>query len=110
MLLQVLYSLRSERQLMEQVEYNLLFRWLVGLSIDDAVWLPSEFSKNRERLIEHDAVIEFFNAVVKIAKEKDCLSGEHFSVDGALIQARASHKSFVRKDDQGHPRALAVTS
>ncbi|ELW9773768.1 TPA: IS5 family transposase [Pseudomonas aeruginosa] len=100
MLLQVLYSVRSERQLMEQTQYNLLFRWFIGLSMDDEVWVPSVFTKNRERLIEHDAVIEFFNEVLKIAHKKHWLSGEHFSVDGTLIQAWAGHKSFVRKDDE----------
>lgn len=99
MLLQVLYSVRSERQMMEQVQYNLLFRWFIGLSMDDVVWVPTVFTKNRERLIKHDAVIEFFNEVVAIAQEKELLSGEHFSVDGTLIQAWASHKSFVRKSD-----------
>jgi transposase len=99
MLLQVLYSVRSERQLMEQVQYNLLFRWFIGLSMDDAVWVPTVFTKNRERLIKHDAVIEFFNEVLAIAEKKCWLSGEHFSVDGTLIQAWAGHKSFVRKDD-----------
>ena len=99
MLLQVLYSVRSERQLMEQVQYNLLFRWFIGLSMDDAVWVPTVFSKNRERLIEHDAVIGFFNEVVQIADQRNWLSGEHFSVDGTLIQAWAGHKSFKRKDD-----------
>lgn len=99
MLLQVLYSVRSERQLMEQVQYNLLFRWFVGLSMDDVVWVPTVFTKNRERLIGHDAVIEFFNEVVAIAQEKDLLSGEHFSVDGTLIKAWASHKSFLPKSD-----------
>lgn len=99
MLLQVLYSVRSERQLMEQVQYNLLFRWFIGLSMDDEVWVPSVFTKNRERLIEHDAVIEFFNEVLRIADKKHWLSGEHFSVDGTLIQAWAGHKSFVRKGD-----------
>lgn len=99
MLLQVLYSVRSERQLMEQVQYNLLFRWFIGLSMDDAVWVPTVFTKNRERLIKHDAVIKFFNVVVGIAQERDLLSGEHFSVDGTLIQAWAGHKSFVPKDD-----------
>ena len=69
MLLQVLYSVRSERQLMEQVQYNLLFRWFIGLSMDDAVWVPTVFTKNRERLIKHDAVIEFFNEVVGIAEK-----------------------------------------
>jgi transposase len=99
MLLQVLYSVRSERQLMEQIQYNLLFRWFVGLSMDDSVWVPTVFTKNRERLIKHDAVIEFFNEVLAIAQQKDWLSGEHFSVDGTLIQAWAGHKSFVRRDD-----------
>jgi len=99
MLLQVLYSVRSERQLMEQVQYNLLFRWFIGLSMDDSVWVPTVFTKNRERLIKHDAVIEFFNEVLAIAQEKNLLCGDHFSVDGTLIQAWAGHKSFVRRDD-----------
>lgn len=99
MLLQVLYSVRSERQLMEQVHYNLLLRWFIGLSMDDAVWVPTVFTKNRERLIEHDAVIKFFNEVAGIAQQRELLSGEHFSVGGTLIQAWAGHKSFVRKDD-----------
>ena len=98
MLLQVLYSIRSERQLMEQTQYNLLFRWFIGLSMDDSVWVPTVFTKNRERLIEHDAVLAFFNAVLKQADKKKWLSKEHFSVDGTLIQAWAGHKSFVRKD------------
>lgn len=98
MLLQVLYSIRSERQLMEQTQYNLLFRWFIGLAMDDAVWVATVFTKNRARLIKHDAVIEFFNEVLAIAQKKDWLSGEHFSVDGTLIQAWAGHKSFVRKD------------
>jgi transposase len=93
MLLQVLYSVRSERQLMEQVQYNLLFLWFIGLSMDDAVWVPTVFT------IQHDAVIRFFNEVVAIAQERDLLSGEHFSVDGTLIQAWAGHKSFLPKDD-----------
>ena len=97
MLIQVLYSIRSERQLMEQVQYNLLFRWFIGLAMDDEVWVPTVFTKNRERLIKHDAVIEFFNEVVAIAEKKCLLSGEHFSVDGTLIQAWAGHKSFMRK-------------
>jgi transposase len=98
MLLQVLYSIRSERQLVEQIQYNLLFRWFVGLAIEDAVWNHSVFSKNRDRLIEHDAVTELFNATVEMAGKKGLLSGEHFSVDGTLIQAWASHKSMRRKD------------
>ena len=105
MLLQVLYSVRSERQLVEQIQYNLLFRWFVGLAIEDAVWNHSVFSKNRDRLIEHDAVTELFNATVEMANERGLLSGEHFSVDGTLIQAWASHKSLRRKDgsDEGRP-------
>lgn len=99
MLLQVLYSVRSERQLMEQTQYNLLFRWFIGVSMDDAVWVPTVFTKNRERLIEHEAVIAFFNEVLEIANRKEWLSGEHFSVDGTLIQAWAGHKSFVRRQD-----------
>lgn len=98
MLLQIFYSVRSERQLMEQTQYNLLFRWFIGLAMDDAVWVPTVFTKNRERLIEHDAVIELFNQVLEMASKQDLLSGEHFSVDGTLIQAWAGHKSFVRKD------------
>lgn len=80
MLLQVLFSVRSERQLMEQVQYNLLFGWFIGLSMDDAVWVPTVFTKNRERLIKHDAVIKFFNEVVAIAQERDLLSGEQTTV------------------------------
>jgi transposase len=98
MLLQIFYSIRSERMLMEQTQYNLLFRWFVGLSMDDTVWVPTVFTKNRQRLIEHDAVIELFNEVLAIASKNEWLSGEHFSVDGTLIQAWAGHKSFVRKD------------
>ena len=101
MLLQVLYSIRSERQLMEQTQYNLLFRWFIGLSMDDATWVPTVFSKNRERLIEHEAVVAFFNEVLKQADKKKWLSKEHFSVDGTLIQAWAGHKSFVPKDGGG---------
>lgn len=105
MLPQVLYSVRSERQLVEQIQYNLLFRWFVGLAIEDSVWNHSVFSKNRDRLIEHDAVTALFNATVEMASRRGLLSGEHFSVDGTLIQARASHKSMRRKDgsDDGRP-------
>ncbi len=101
MLLQVLYSVRSERLLMEQVQYNLLFRWFIGLSMDDSVWVPTVFTKNRQRLIEHDAVVAFFNEVLAQAERQDWLSKEHFSVDGTLIQAWASHKSFLPKDGGG---------
>ena len=105
MLLQVLYSVRSERQLVEQITYNLLFRWFVGLAIDDTVWNHSVFSKNRDRLIEHDAATDIFNATVEMAEQRGLLSLEHFSVDGTLIQAWASHKSMRRKDgsDDGRP-------
>src|SRR5271169_27971 len=98
LLLQVFYSIRSERQLMEQIRYNLLFRWFVGLAIDDPVWDHSVFSKNRDRLIEHEAVEKFFTEVMGIAEKKGLLSKEHFSVDGTLVQAWASHKSFRPKD------------
>ncbi|WP_373321452.1 IS5 family transposase [Vogesella indigofera] len=98
MLLQVLYSIHSERLLVEQISYNLLFRWFVGLAIEDTVWNHSVFSKNRDRLIAFDAVTELFNATVEMAASKGLLSGEHFSVDGSLIQAWASHKSVRRKD------------
>lgn len=102
----MLYSVRSERQRVEQIQYNLLFRWFVGLAIEDAVWNPSVFSKNRDRLIEHDAVTERFNATVEMTDKRGLLSGEHFSVDGTLIQAWASHKSMRRKggaDDDRPP-------
>ena len=102
MLLQVFYSVRSERLLMEQTRYNLLFRWFIGLAMDDRVWVPTVFTKNRERLIEHDAIIELFGLIVETAERKGWLSNEHFSVDGTLIQAWASHKSFVRKDESGN--------
>ena len=102
MLLQILFSVRSERQLMEQTQYNMLFRWFIGLSMDDPVWVPTVFTKNRQRLIEHDAVVAFFNEVIQTAAKKRWLSGEHFSVDGTLIQAWAGHKSFVRKDSDDH--------
>jgi transposase len=98
MLLQVFYSIRSERMLMEQTQYNLLFRWFIGLLMDDTVWVPTVFIKNRERLIQHDAVIALFNEVLAIANQNEWLSGEHFSVDGTLIQAWAGHKSFKARD------------
>ena len=83
---------------MEQTQYNLLYRWFIGLAMDDPVWVPTVFTKNRARLLEHDAVIELFNEVLMLAERRGLLSGEHFSVDGTLIQAWASHKRFVRKD------------
>jgi transposase len=105
MLLQVLFSIRSERQLVEQIHYNLLFRWFVGLAIEDSVWNHSVFSKNRDRLIEHDAVIELFNRTVEMAHAKGLLSGEHFSVDGTQIKAWAGHKSVRRKDGSDDDRS-----
>lgn len=98
MLIQVFFSVRSERQLMEQVRYNLLYRWFIGLAIDDEVWDHSTFSKNRDRLIEHAVVDSFFTEVMTLADKRALLSKDHFSVDGTLIQAWASHKSFVPKD------------
>jgi len=98
LLLQVFYSIRSERQLCEQLRYNLLFRWFVGLAIDDVGWDHSVFSKNRDRLMEHAVVEAFFTEVMRLADAKGLLSKEHFSVDGTLIQAWASHKSFRPKD------------
>lgn len=98
-LLQVLFSIRSERQLIEQVHYNLLYRWFIGLTIDDAVWDHSTFSANRDRLIENNVVCEFFEEVVNLARERNLLSDDHFSVDGTLIQAWASQKSYRPKGD-----------
>ncbi len=98
LLLQVFFSVRSERQICEQLRYNLLFRWFVGLALDDAVWDHSVFSKNRDRLLEHAVVEAFFTQVMGLADAKGLLSKEHFSVDGTLIQAWASHKSFRPKD------------
>jgi transposase len=101
MLIQVLFSVRSERQLMEQIRYNLLYRWFIGLAIDDAVWDHSVFAKNRDRLLEHAVVERFFTEVMQLAERRNLLSKEHFSVAGMLIQAWASHKSFVPKDGGG---------
>ncbi|CAG2313019.1 transposase, IS4 family protein [Burkholderia sola] len=105
LLLQVFYSVRSERMLMEQMRYNLLFRWFVGLAIEDAVWDHSVFSKNRDRLLEHDVVEAFFTEVMSLADKQGLLSREHFSVDGTLIQAWASHKSFRPEDGSDDPPA-----
>ena len=101
LLLQVLYSIRSERLLIEQLEYNLLFRWFVGLSVDEPVWDHSTFSKNRDRLLEADIARELFEAIVEQARMAGLLSDEHFSVDGTMIEAWASHKSFKPKDGSG---------
>src|SRR5207245_791323 len=98
LILQVLYSVRSERQLMEQLDYNLLFRWFVGLSPDDPVWDPTTFTKNRERLQNGEVFTKFMTKLLNHPQVKPLLSDEHFSVDGTLIEAWASHKSFRPKD------------
>lgn len=110
LLLQVLYTIRSERMLMEQLEYNLLFRWFVGLNIDDPVWAPTVFSKNRDRLLTGNVAALFFQAVLDEAKARDLISDEHFTVDGTLLEAWASLKSFKKvgedappPDDPGNP-------
>src|SRR5712664_4195398 len=103
LLLQVLYTIRSERLLMEQLEYNLLFRWFVGLNMDEPVWVPTVFSKNRDRLLEGEIAAKFFAQVLDQARANDLLSDEHFSVDGTLIEAWASQKSFQRKDENQAP-------
>jgi transposase len=104
LLLQCLYSVRSERLLIEQLDYNLLFRWFVGLSMDAPVWNHSTFSKNRERLLEQDIAAAFFAAIVRRATAAGLLSDEHFTLDGTLLEAWASQKSFQRKDRPSAPR------
>lgn len=103
MLLQAFYSIPSERLLMERLEYDLLFRWFVGIGVDDAAWDHSVFSKNRDRLLEGDIAAKFLNAVLAQPKVKKLLSTDHFSVDGTLIEAWASMKSFKRKDGLDEP-------
>ncbi len=98
MLLQAFYGIRSERQLMERLEFDLLFRWFVGLGVDDPVWDHSTFSKNRDRLLEGEIAAKFLSAVMAQPKVKRLLSSDHFSVDGTLIEAWASIKSFRRRD------------
>ena len=98
LLLQILYSIRSERMLMEQTNYNLLFRWFIGLGIDDPVWHPTTFTKNRKRFLEGDIAQEFLRQIVEQANAAGLLSSEHFRVDGTLLDAWASMKSFRRKD------------
>ena len=98
-LLQIFYSVRSERLLMEQLAYDLLFRWFVGVEMDEPVWNHPVFSKNRERLLSQEVAQEFFRHV--LAQAKDYLSDEHFTVDGTLIEAWASQKSFQKKDGGG---------
>jgi transposase len=103
LLLQAFYTVRSERQLMEQLDYNLLFRWFVGLSADDPVWDATVFCKNRDRLLDGDIAAKFFASVLNLPQVRKLLSSEHFSVDGTLIEAWASMKSFVPKDGDKPP-------
>jgi transposase len=103
LLLQVLYTVRSERMLMEQLDYNLLFRWFVGLNMDDAVWHPTVYSKNRDRLLQADVAKWFFELVVAEAKQLNLMSDEHFTVDGTLLEACASLKSFKKVDGGEEP-------
>jgi transposase len=104
LLLQMLYSVRSERLLIEQLHYNLLFRWFVGLNMDDPVWDATSFTKNRDRLLQGDIAAAFFGAVLRQADAAQLLSDEHFTIDGTVLEAWASHKSFRAKDGtDDHP-------
>jgi len=105
LILQALYSIRSERQICEQLSYNMLFRWFTGIGMDDAPWDHSTFTKNRDRLLDHDVMRELFGQVISQARAQGLLSAEHFSVDGTLIRAWASHKSFVPKDGPPPPQS-----
>jgi transposase len=109
-LLQAFYSVSSELRLIEQLDYNLLFRWFVGLSVDAEVWDETVFTKNRERLIEGGVARKLMAAVLSQAAVKALLSDDHFSVDGTLIEARASMKSFRPKDGSGEPPASGRNS
>ena len=103
LLLQVLYSIRSERLLMEELDDNILYRWFVGLSLDDPIWDATTFTKNRDRLLDGDVADAFFAEVLAAIKADGLLSDEHFTVDGTLLEAWASHKSFKPKRDAGRP-------
>jgi transposase len=103
LLLQILYSVRSERLLLEQLDYSLLFRWFVGLKADDRIWDATVFTKNRQRLLDGDIARAFFDRVVAHAREGGLLSDEHFTVDGTLIEAWASLKSFKSKGSPPAP-------
>ena len=103
LLLQAFYTIRSERQLMEQLDYNLLYRWFVGLGVDDPVWVPTVFTKNRDRLLEADVARKFLAELMDHKELRGLLSDEHFSVDGTQIAAWASMKSFKAKDGSGDP-------
>ena len=104
------YTIRSERQLMEQIDYNLLFRWFVRFSMDDKVWNHSVFSKNRDRLLEGEGSLRFFAQVFSQAEEAKLLSKEHFSVDSTPIEALASHKSYCPKDEGEPPGDMGTTT
>ncbi len=108
LLLQALFTIRSERQLMEQLDYNLLFRWFVGLGIDDPVWVPTVFTKNRDRLLDADVAAKFMAELLAHKEVRKLLSDEHFSVDGTLIEAWASMKSFQPKPGRQRPKSEAV--
>ena len=108
--LQMLYSIRSERQLMEQLNFNILYRWFVGLGMDDKVWDPTVYTKNRARLLRGRVDVRFFEALLEQAREKGLLSEEHFTVDGTLIEAWASQKSFQPKISSTRLRFLWLTS
>jgi transposase len=103
LLLQAFYSICSERQLMEQLHYNLLYRWFVGLGVDDQVWVPTVFTKNRDRLLEAEVARKFLAELLAHRQVRALLSDDHFSVDGTQVQAWASMKSFVAKDGSGDP-------
>src|SRR5258708_21594277 len=103
LLLQALYSIRSERQLVERIDTDLLFRWFVGLGIEDPVWDATTFTKNRDRLLDGEVAAKFLTAVLSHGKVKGLLSSDHFSVDGTLLEAWASPKSFRPKDGSGDP-------
>jgi transposase len=102
-LIQMLYSVRSERLLMEEIDYSMLFRWFVGMNLDEPVWDVTVFTKNRDRLLEGDVAREFLCEVIEQARQKNLTSDEHFTVDGTLIEAWASLKSFQRKDQKNTP-------
>ena len=104
LLIQMLFTVRSERQLMEQLDYNLLFRWFVGLEMDQDVWHHSTFSANRERFLRHEMIRKFFDRVVQVARANDLLSDEHFSVDGTLIEAMGSMKSVVPRAPESNEK------
>jgi transposase len=109
LLVQAFYSVRSERLLMEQLEYHLLYRWFVGLGIDDPVWHPTAFTTNRDRLLGGDVAAKFLAAVLSHPRVRQLLSREHFTVDGTLVEAWASLKSFRPKDDRDEPPGAGAT-